>query len=91
MMSAALAAGSPNARFVHLNVNKLVNRTAGLDAGERGGAPLPKLAAVILAQSLAARAMRGAGDHREGFARAKVALYSLQSLLQLAGPDGHGA
>jgi phage regulator Rha-like protein len=87
----ALAAGSPNARFVHLNVNKLVNRTAGLDAGERGGAPLPKLAAVILAQSLAARAMRGAGDHHEGFARAKVALHSLQSLLQLAGPEGHGA
>lgn len=87
----ALAAGSPNARFVHLNVNKLVNRTAGLDAGERGGAPLPKLAAVILAQSLAARAMRGAGDHHEGFARAKVALHSLQNLLQLAGPEGHGA
>ncbi|PTT86603.1 hypothetical protein DBR42_13350 [Pelomonas sp. HMWF004] len=87
----ALAAGSANARFVHLNVNKLVNRTAGLDAGERGSAALPKLAAVILAQSLAARAMRGAGDHHEGFARAKVALHTLQSLLQLAGPEGHGA
>lgn len=87
----ALAAGSANARFVHLNVNKLVNRAAGLEAGERGGAPLPKLAAVILAQSLAARAMRGAGDHHEGFARAKVALHSLQNLLQLAGPEGHGA
>ena len=87
----ALAAGSPNARFVHLNVNKLVNRAAGLDVGERAGAPLPKLAAVVLAQNLAARAMRGAGDHHEGFARAKVALHSLQSLLQLAGPDGNGA
>lgn len=87
----ALAAGSANVRFVHLNVNKLVNRTAGLDAGQRSGAPLPKLAAVILAQSLAARAMRGAGDHHEGFARAKLALHSLQSLLHLAEPDGNGA
>lgn len=87
----ALAAGSPNVRFVHLNVNKLVNRTAGLDAGERSRAAAPQLAAVILAQNLAARAMRGAGDHHEGFARAKMALHSLQSLLALAGPDGHGA
>ncbi|MEO6278525.1 Rha family transcriptional regulator [Roseateles sp.] len=87
----ALAAGSPNERFVHLNVNKLVNRTAGLDAGERSSAPLPKLAAVILAQNLAARAMRSAGDHHEGFARAKVALHSLQNLLQLAGFGGNEA
>lgn len=87
----ALAAGSPNARFVHLNVNKLVNRTAGLDAGERRRAAAPQLAALILAQSLAARAMRGAGDHHEGFARVKVALHSLQELLTLAGPPNHGA
>lgn len=87
----ALAAGSANARFVHLNVNRLVNRTAGLDSGERSNAPLPKLAAVILAQSLAERAMHGAGDHHEAFARAKVALHSLRSVLQITGPGGNGA
>lgn len=87
----ALAGDSPNARFVHLNVNRLVNRTAGLEAGARHQAAAPQLAAVILAQNLATRAMRGAGDHHEAFARAKVALHSLQDLLALAGPEHHGA
>lgn len=87
----ALAGDSPNAKFVHINVNKLVNRAVGLDPGERHDAPLPKLAAIVLAQSLAARAMRGATDHHEGFAKAKTALHSLQGLLQLAGPEQHGA
>lgn len=79
----ALAAGSPNERFIHSNVNKLVNRTAGLDAGERRTASVPTLATVILAQTLAAKAMRSAADHHEGYARAKNALGTLQGLLGL--------
>lgn len=88
----ALAAGSPNERFVHVNVNKLINRTAGLEAGERRNADTPALAALILAQTLAARAMRQAADHHEGYARAKVALGALQGLLQPQGQElEHGA
>ena len=30
-----LAAKSPNVKFVHINFNKLVNKTAGLEAGKR--------------------------------------------------------
>lgn len=88
----ALAAGSPNERFVHVNVNKLINRTAGLEAGERRRADTPALATLILAQTLAARAMRKAADHHEGYARAKVALGALQGLLEPQGQElEHGA
>ena len=31
----ALAAGSVNERFVHMNVNRLINQVVGLDAGQR--------------------------------------------------------
>lgn len=34
-----LASGSPNEKFVHANVNKLVNKVAGVEAGQRAKAP----------------------------------------------------
>lgn len=83
----ALAAGSPNERFVHQNVNKLINRAAGLAAGERSRASLPQRAMLIVAQSMAARAICGAQDHHEGYQRAKTALQSLEALAQLPGND----
>jgi phage regulator Rha-like protein len=86
----ALAAGSPNERFVHQNVNKLINRAAGLAAGERSRASLPQRAMLIVAQSMAARAISGAQDHREGYQRAKTALHTLETLAQLSVP-GTGA
>lgn len=83
----ALAGGSPNERFVHQNVNKLVNRAAGLEAGQRAKAPVRQRAMLILAQDLAAQAMRGAHDHHDGFQRAKQALQQLANLTQLPGTD----
>lgn len=32
----ALAEGSPNERFIHMNVAKLVNKVAGIEAGQHG-------------------------------------------------------
>ncbi len=86
----ALAAGSPNERFVHQNVNKLVNKAAGLDAGERSRASLPQRAMLIVAQSMAARAISGAQDHHDGYQRAKTALESLRALTQLPSGSGSG-
>lgn len=82
----ALAGGSENARFVHMNVNRLVNKVAGIEAGQRHTIPVAMLTAV---NHVAALAMAGATDHHQGYARAKVALGTLQGLLAPpnSGPD----
>lgn len=73
-----LASGSENERLVHMNVNKLVNKVAGIQAGQRHTVPVAMLTAV---NHVAALAMAGATDHRDGYQRAKSALATLQSLL----------
>lgn len=82
------AAGSRNEKFVHMNLNSLVNRTVGIEAGQRRTLAVPVMASTILAQSIATKAMAGAQDHRDGFQRAKIALGRLQDALAvLDGPD----
>jgi phage regulator Rha-like protein len=76
-----LANGSDHERFVHMNVNKLVNKVAGIDAGQRGNATAPTQSLLIVAQAVAATALQGAADHREGYRKAKVALASLSAVL----------
>ena len=78
-----LASGSPNERWVHVNLNKLVNRTAGIEPGQRPHADVPHKALLIAAQHLAAQAMQGAADHHDGYARAKKAL---EPLALIGGP-----
>jgi len=79
------AAGSSNSRFVHANVNKLINAACGLEAGQRATMPLAQQSLLVVAQTVAARAMQGAPDHRAGYTRAKQAL---QSLTAVAGQIG---
>ena len=76
-----LAGGSPNERWVHVNLNKLINKTAGVEAGQRPVAGVPQKAMLIAAQHLAAQAMQGAADHHEAHARAKAALAPLAAVL----------
>lgn len=76
-----LAAGSPNERWAHANINKLVNKTAGIDAGQRARADVPRKAMLIAAQHLASQAMRGAIDHRDGYRRVKQALAALSVMV----------
>lgn len=78
----ALAAGSPNERFVHINVNKLLNKAVGIGAGQRKGASVPTQSLLIAAQNIATRAMHGATDHHQGYSRAKAALQSLSGLIE---------
>lgn len=79
-----LAAGSRNARFVHMNMNRLLNQAVGIGAGERGRLDLPHRSLMVVAQSVATSAMRGAADHHDGYRAAKDALRAL-SLISLVG------
>lgn len=69
-----LAGQSPKERFIHMNVNKLVNKAFGIDAGERGRLDVPRRSMLIAAQYVASTAMHGAADHHKGYAQAKDAL-----------------
>lgn len=76
-----LAAGSSNERFVHMNVNKLVNKTCGIESGQRDVLAAPSKAAVIVAQQVAAAALASANDHHDGYEKAKAALGTLGKAL----------
>ena len=73
----ARAAGSSNEKFVHLNVNKLINQTAGIEAGQRASATVPQQSLLTVAQAVAAKAMQQAPNHRAGFQQTKAALLAL--------------
>lgn len=78
-----LAAGSPNERFVHMNLNKLVNKTAGIEAGVRAKLPPAMKARVTVAQEVAMLALESANDHHDGYEKAKQALGNLGRALQV--------
>jgi phage regulator Rha-like protein len=75
----SLADGATHERFVHLNVNRLINKVAGVAPGTRERASVPRQGMLIAAQVIAAHALRGAPDHREGYERVKAALAPLQA------------
>ena len=88
----ALASDSSNEHFVHSNINKLVNKAAGVEAGQRATAPLAKLSMLAVGQTLAAGALHGALDHHDGYQRIKRVLQAFEAIaqpLQLDG-DNHG-
>lgn len=78
-----LAAGSANERFVHMNLNKLVNKTVGIAAGQRSTLPPPVRSLTVVVQTLATKAMEGAKDHHDGYENAKRALGQLSQVLQV--------
>ena len=81
----ALAAGSPNERFIHMNVNRLVNKAVGLKAGQRPSAPLPQQALLVVAQHVATQALQQADSHHDGYEVAKNAVLNLSRALLLGG------
>lgn len=76
-----LASGSPNERFVHMNLNKLVNKTVGAASGQRSTVPLPVRSMTVVAQTVALNAMENAKDHHDGYEKAKTALNQLSHAL----------
>lgn len=83
-----LAAGSPNERHVHINVNKLLNKFAGIESGQRLAAQLPEQALLIVGQLVASNAAQGATDHHDGYQRIKTVLQALQAVTMLEGHHG---
>ncbi len=77
----ALAAGSSSARFQHMNFNKLLNKVAGIEAGQRASAPVPKQALLIVGQMLATVAMQSARNGREAY---RLACSAVQPLTNAA-------
>ncbi|MBC7621730.1 MAG: Rha family transcriptional regulator [Candidatus Saccharibacteria bacterium] len=72
-----LAAGSPNERFAYSNLNKLVNKAVGIEAGQRSTlADFPR-SAVIMAHAIATRAILGANDAKEAYILVKQALSTM--------------
>ena len=80
------AAGSANERCVHINVAKLLNKTVGIEAGQRAAASVPKQALLIVGQMLLAQAMQSALDHRDGYQRAKQSMLALSGIAMLSAP-----
>ena len=78
-----LAGQSPNEKFVHMNLNKLVNKTAGLEAGQRPKAGLLQQAMLTVAQDVATQAMQGATDHHDGYQSAKRSLSALAAAVNM--------
>lgn len=74
------AAGSPNEQHVHINMNRLINNVTGIRPGQRATASLPTQSMIVVAQMMAAHAMRAAPDHREGYKLAKAAVEPLLAL-----------
>lgn len=81
----ARAAGSPNEKFVHMNVNRLVNKVAGIEAGQRARADIPQQSLLIVAQAVAAQAIGRAPDHRAGYQQAKAVLVELSRVALIEG------
>lgn len=75
-----LAPDRQRQQHLHMNVNKLLNKVAGLDAGQRHGAQPGSLSVLAVGQMLAAQAATGASDDKTAYARIKQAVQSLHSL-----------
>ena len=81
----AVSATASNEGVIHMNVAKLLNKTCGIEAGQRAAAPVPKQALLIVAQMMAAQAMQSALDHRDGYQRVKQAMLMLSGIAMLGG------
>ena len=78
----ALAGGSPNERFVHMNANRLVNKAAGIGSGQRQSLTLPTQSLLCVAQMAITKAMQSAPDHHIGYQLAKDAVKPLLALAE---------
>lgn len=81
----AHVSGSPHEWRTHVNLNKLVNKTVGIESGQRASVTLPQQSLLTVAQAVAAQAMRAAPDHHAGFQQAKAALVELSRLTFIEG------
>ncbi len=81
-----LANGSPNQQFMHMNMNREINKIAGIESGRRASAPVCKQAVLIVAQMIAIDALQRAPNSEAGYRLAKHAMAPLiaASMLEIA-------
>ena len=77
------AEGSSDEKSVHGNVARLLNKTVGIEAGERATAAVPQRSLQIVAQEMAARDMQSANDHHHGYQRLKQSMLALSECKKL--------
>lgn len=82
------AAGSSNEKHVHGNIARLLNKTVGLETGQRAFASTTQQAYMIMAQDMATKAMQSAADHHDGFQRVKQSMQALLACITMQ--VGHG-
>lgn len=82
-----LAAGSRNKHFVHSNINRLLNKTVGIGAGQRGKLDLHGRSLMVVAQSGAISALDGAENHHDGYHAVRLRLNNFKKSLGLVGFD----
>jgi phage regulator Rha-like protein len=82
------AAGSTNEKHVHGNVARLLNKTVGIEAGQRATASTSQQSYMVLAQDMAARAMQSSADHHVGYQRVKQSMQALVACITMQ--VGHG-
>lgn len=82
------AVTSSNEARVHMNVAKLINKSVGLESGQRATAAIPQQALLIVAQTVAARAMQSGVDHHDGYQRVKQSLLALTACTMLGVAHG---
>ena len=81
----SLAAQSNNEHLVHMNFNKLINKTVGIQSGSRDCLNLAQRSMLVVAQAVAANASHDASDHRDGYTKAKEALKPLEACKLIGG------
>lgn len=80
-----LAPDERRQQHLHMNVNKLLNKVAGIEAGQRSTAKAGSLSLLTVGQMVTAQAAAGATDHKTAYARVKTAMQSLHTLLLTCG------
>lgn len=66
---------------IHMNLNRLINKTVHVESGQRHALPVPEQSLIVVYQALALRAMTDAADQKEAYARAKAAIQTAQKAL----------
>lgn len=76
-----LSEGTENARFIHININRVINQTVGLISGQRDRLSPEIQAGLVVAYSIGYRVIANAKDHKEAFRAIKAAMEKLSRAL----------
>jgi phage regulator Rha-like protein len=82
-----LANGESSERFIHLNINRLINKFAGIEPGSRHRETTIPRSRLIFAQAVVSGVVAGSTSPGEAYARAKDALNGVAACERIGGGD----